>query len=310
MSRIIKFKPKEKEIPPINMIDNKIIINNINENELHLYTAPGLGDILWILNKIYDNTEKDIHIHSFSRHVYSAYLLNNLPKVKSVTQWNGIRNYNDFLRKCKNEYNNYNKLTDLNNINEMYLEMNTHVDSGNPIHSFLPNLKTTYKLPWQDNQKERVEKLYNKNEYILLYTSEMKNNRIGPTHTGTWQFNNWLEIINKLKDKYKLIWIGSSYDIDALKEIQNHYNIDYYLNEPLDFLIPLFRNCKAFIGYQSGLNCITIQEEIPTYMLYFNKLTKLPNAICNPTMINSNKYYPEFFNNYNINKLNEWIEGL
>jgi ADP-heptose:LPS heptosyltransferase len=310
MTRIIKFKPKVKEIPPINIIDNKIIINNINENELHIYGPPGLGDLLWCINKIYDNTEKDIYIHSFSRHVYSAYLLNNLPKVKSVTQFNTYRNYRLFTEKCKQEYNKYNQLNDLNNINEMYIEMNNHVDNGNPIHTFLPKLKTNYNLPWVETQKDRVESLYNKNEYILIYTSSISNNNIGVQHTGGWTFNNWNEIINKFKDKYKIVWIGSSHDHDALKEIIKTNNIDYYLNEPLDFLIPLMKNCKAFIGYQSGLNCITIQGLCPTYMLYFNKLTKLPYMICSPEMINNKKYKPEHFNNYNINTLNQWVEEL
>lgn len=304
MGRTIQYKPNPIFQPIVKHIEET------DDGMLHLFTSPGLGDILWILNKVYDNTDKDIHIHSFSRHVYSAHLLENLPKVKKVTQWSGIKAYKEFMKKCQEEYPKYNQLSDLNNIDKMYLEMNTHVDNGNRIETFLPNLKTTFELPYQDNQLERVKSLYKDKEYILIYTSALKNNRLDRHHTGSWNFRNWISIIKSLRSKYKVVWIGSSFDQDALNEVINHTGIDYHLNEPLEFLIPLFRNCKAFLGYQSGLNCITIQEQVPTYMLYFNKLTKLPNAICHPNFINNPKYYYEYFDNYNVEKLHRWIEEL
>jgi len=313
MSRIIKFKPKEKEIPTINSIDNKIIINNINENELHVYCPSGWGDCEWILCKIYDNTDKDIYLHTLPRHVYSAYLLEDLPKIKKVTQNNTYRNYNEFLRKCKNEYNNYSQLNNLNNINEMYLEMNTWVDNGNPISSYLPNLKTTYELPWSEHNIYELKKEFNNDKIIVIYTSSYINNKIGPRHTGTWQFNNWLDLINKLKNDYRVIWVGSKYDIDALQYLQNNLNhtLEYRIDKPMNYLHSLFKISHAGLFYQSGLSCHTILNKLcPTYMLYFNCLQKLPNAISNPDWINNNNYKPVFFNDYKLEETINWIQGL
>jgi hypothetical protein len=309
MPKIIKYAPNQIIVPnrSIHTINNNI---NIKEDELNIYCPGGFGDCMWLLCKIYYNTNKKINLHSYSRHAYSTYLLKNLPKINEVTQSNPYRNYAQFVEKCKKEYINYNQLTDLNNINEMYIEMNNHVDSGNPINSYLPNLKTTYNLPWKETQKERVESIYKKDEYIVIYTSEIRNNNLNREHTGNWNFNKWHEIINKFKDKYKIVWVGAEYDRNALDNILKTFAIDYYVNEDVSFLLPLMRNAKATIQYQSGISCLCILENINTYMLYFNKLTKLPYMICSPEMINNKKYKPEHFNNYNINILNQWVEEL
>lgn len=288
-------------------------INNNSNNVLNVYSAPGLGDLLWCLNLIYDNTEKDIHVHTFTRHVNSAYLLKNLPKIKEVSTFNNIRSYQEFIRICREKRNEYLKLKDLNNINEIYIELNTHVDSGNRIETYLPNLKSNFDLPYQETEINRVLNNYSKKEYIIIYTSSIRNNRMGASHTGTWQFDNWKRIIDLFKNKYQIIWVGNSkYDIDSYNELKKYYN-DLILeaDNELSFLIPLFKHSKAFIGYQSGLNCITMQLKSNTYMLYFNCLPKLPYMITHPDIKpEDNVYKPVFFNNFNLNELNQWVESL
>lgn len=301
--RIIKYTPKENIIPT----------TVSDPNLLHVYSAPGLGDSLWALNLIYNNTEKDIHLHTFSRHVNSAYLLKNLPKIKQVSTFNTIRNYNEFIKICSQKRNEYNNLNNLNNLQEMYIELNTHVDSGNRIETYLPKLQSNFDLPYQETELERVLNNYSKKEYIILYTSSMSNNRIGPRHTGTWNFNNWKNIIDLFKNKYQIIWIGNSkYDIDSYHELKKYYNeLILEQDNELSFLVPLFKNCKAFIGYQSGLNCITMQLQSNTYMLYFNCLQKLPYSITHPNIKPTDKLYkPVFFNNFNLEQLNQWVESL
>jgi len=310
MPKIVKFKPNQNIIPTPTL---NIPTTVSDPNLLHVYSAPGLGDSLWALNLIYNNTEKDIHLHTFSRHVNSAYLLKNLPKIKQVSTFNKIRNYNEFIKICSQKRNEYNNLNNLNNLQEMYIELNTHVDSGNRIETYLPKLQPNFDLPYQETELERVLNNYSKKEYIILYTSSMSNNRIGPRHTGTWNFNNWKNIIDLFKNKYQIIWIGNSkYDIDSYNELKKYYNeLILEQDNELSFLVPLFKNSKAFIGYQSGLNCITMQLQSNTYMLYFNCLQKLPYAITHPNIKPTDKLYkPVFFNNFNLEQLNQWVESI
>lgn len=298
-----------KEIDPLQKMNDKKPINNI----LNLYVPSGWGDLCWLLCKIYNNTTKDIHLHTFPRHVYSAPVLYNLPRIKLITQNNPYKSYNQFLQKCKQEYNNYKNLDNINNLNEMYLEMNTWVDNGNYLKDYLPKLETTYELPWVEYNQDEMNNEFGDDKIILIYTSALNNNRMGRNHTGNFKMDYWVELIKQLKNKYRVIWLGSKYDIDGLNYINNRLNnsLEYRLDKNLDYIHSLMKRSKALISYQSGLSCHPIlNKTCPTNMLYFNCLPKLPNMICHPDWINNKNYYFEFFDTFTIEKTLNWVESL
>jgi hypothetical protein len=53
-----------------------------------------------------------------------------------------------------------------------------------------------------------------------------------------------------------------------------------------------------------------MSEDVPTYMMYFNHLDKLPWSICPPSSINNKSIYnPEFFGKSTISDVVNWVEN-
>lgn len=118
--------------------------NNIidSSNPLTVYLTPGIGDCLFGLSRIYANTNRPLIIKSQRRINCSSPFLKDLLGVIKVEE-HGIDN---FMRVCEQKYIEYKEILDnklLNEIDEIFLYPNTHVDSGKRVENYLPKLENT-----------------------------------------------------------------------------------------------------------------------------------------------------------------------
>lgn len=287
---------------------------------MNVYCPPGIGDIMWLLQKLFPNTDRTFNIHSWDRTTVSSPFLKGLERIENVNQFKGrFSTFSNFKNHCAKEYVKYCKMSrdQINNLNDIYLEANTFAEAGNRLENYLPNLPDIqFQLPWKTNEEstKEVSDLNTGRNSIVIYTSTIKNNKV-PQHTGKWKSENWLEIIDSIIKTFpgiQIHWVGSSYDTDFKDLIHKYFSeelITYFVDKPAEFLIPLLKTSNCFISYQSGISCISMSENIPTTMFYFDNLSKLPNSLCPPTSLNNKHIYnPIFFNHIETKDIISWIE--
>ena len=307
-------------------IEEKLKSNNKEEGvmsnkrkPINLYGPPGIGDLMWLLQMLYPNTDRDFNIFSWERSTVSSPMLLDMERIKSVQNFKDpFKSYSEYKNFCNEKYKIYKEMTaeEINDIDDIYLEANTFMENGNRLETYFPKLKTQFQMPWKEDKKQikEVTKLVGESNTILLYTSSVKNNMVKQL-MGSWNFDSWIQLISlifKTFPNIKIAWVGSNYDTDAMDIIKETFPnelISYYVDKPATFLLPLMKQSKCFLSYQSGLSCISMSEYIPTYMFYFTTLRTLPKSICPPDSVNNpSMYNPVFFDEVKIDDVLKWIE--
>ena len=144
-------------------------------------------------------------------------------------------------------------------------------------------------------------------EYIILYISG------GRTKKGRWEPNRYADLIKNTYERYDvnypIVLLGATYDKKNLMAAGNKlkkfgYEVHAAIDHKFETVYYIIKNSSYFIGYQSGLNIIADNFDIPQTMMYFNhfgnlmhswpKKRNLEGEICNRT--------------YNAIKFNEHIE--
>lgn len=257
---------------------------------IDIYTPSGIGDIYWLLSKVYYPIERmgeKIRIHTppgQDEKASRGKFLEYMSAIESVKP-DGIT-YNELKQKAKNYYTIE---------KTMYLECNSWLESGKSLESYLPKFKSEYNLPWPivcppEKTKKRV----------VVYTSGKQNNN--SKSTGRWSYTDWRILCHKLKKlNCELWWIGASYDIDMVEECKIN---NFWIDKDAPSVMALLRSADAFISFQSGLSCISVMEKIPTCMLYFRKLDLLSKSF-HPQ---GGNYRPLFFDDIPIDNVITWTK--
>lgn len=289
---------------------------------IKIYGPPGIGDQLFYLQKIYSYEEAkhiNFELYSYERDNLSSPFLAGLKRVKNVSQFKKpFSSYTEFKKKCTEMYKVYSKMLpeELFNQDELFFEANTFLEGGNRIETFLPNFETIYKMPWKTDKTHinEIDRLCYDSNVVVLYTSSIKHNNLSKAMMKEWTFDKWLELTNILLKTYtgiKIVWIGSSFDKSSHTKFLDTFKdelIYYYLDAPSTKIVPLLRQCKCFISYQSGISCTSVIESVPTYMLYFEHLNKLRYSFCPPSSVNNDYIYkPDFFASVQIDDIVKWV---
>lgn len=300
----------------------------MNDN-LNLYSISGIGDVYWNLIRLLPNLNRDkkININVYQRIPFSSIFLKDLKRINEIKEFPSSyfnNNHNKFLNYCDKRYESYkNKLDEekLNSIKNIWLHPNKHINEGNRIEEYLPKLKNIqYKLEWNFDQENynRAKTITKNKKTVIVYTSSLNNNTIfGTNILGKWSAHNWVYILKKIKESYEninIVWIGAKYDHTITTRFINEKNFNvidhYFIDESATFLLPLLKLSNCFISYQSGLSVLSVYEDVPTCMLYFNFLNKIIGAWEPLTSINNKKIYnPLFFDNiYNNDEyIVDWV---
>ena len=160
---------------------------------------------------------------------------------------------------------------------QFYLEANTHLEAGKRIENFLPDLPTTYTLPYVTNT--------NADKYpaglVAIYTSAYSNAR----HWNLWGASEWNKLLDKLGKQY--ILIGAPYDVGI---DLNRPDVISSVGEPLPVVIEILKKSKYFIGFPSGLSIIGETLGAPNFMHYPAHLNKMVSTWADPARIASGEY--------------------
>lgn len=323
----IEFNYIYDQISSIRAIKKNVAV----KNPLYVYAPPGIGDSLFSLQYAISNTNRQIFLKTWKRPGFASLFLLGLKNVVAVEEFNSNDNhyfldYQSYVRYVRSVEEEYLKLENFDEIKDFYSEVNTYLENGKRLETVFPNLKCNYNLDWEitEEDKKIVEKIIDNKKIILIYSSSYKNN--GPSaqtrkHLGfsNWSPDSWVELVEKLlsniDNNTKIIWVGAKYDFDLSKYVMSKLvserksEIMHLQDLPSGIFIPLLKKSKCFISFQSGLSCISLVEQIPTAMFWFDHLHSMKYSFCHPNMINNEKkYYCSNFNNVDMDILLNWVK--
>lgn len=262
-----------------------------------IITCPGLGDTVWLFMKLVNQPEK-FHWRIGDAPPQRGHQIFELfPSLVESFEYIPQSGYNKVKR---NAYHGPWFKTP----QDFYLEANSHLEEGRRIETFLPDLKTSFKLEYATEESDimaanllvrehQVSNEYDSGKYIGIYTSAYSNAR----HWDGWIAQEWMELIGLIQDydpSYKFVFIGASYDIGVSQDCMERMKPEEYINtigQPLPVVIEILKRLDCFIGFPSGLSIIneTLAAR-QTVMFYPKHLNKLMNAWPDPERIENASY--------------------
>ena len=176
---------------------------------------------------------------------------------------------------------------------DFFLSANQHLEEGNRIETFLPDLPTSYSLPFQTQEWEEVVKGdFQGGPYIGIYASAYSTVR----NWGFYDEYAWMTLIEMIHDlvpQVTFVQIGASYDAPLaanlsalLKEAE--YSFISTIGQPLGYVIELMKRLSYGLYFPSGLGILSGLLASPSCMFYPPALPRLATTWCDPKLTQEN----------------------
>lgn len=273
--------------------------------------CPGIGDSIWILQKLVNAKEKFHFQIPDGTPQRGKPLYDLLPNIAESAVYVPKLNYKTIDRE-----NIQGKKRQWREINDrsFYLTANRHLESGQRIEKFLPDLPTSYRLGYATTEHDTLlaQELLSDNSrrYIGIYTSAYSNAR----NVGGWDAASWFKFI-KLLYKGKdicFVIVGAPYDVGIMEDLtaqMREYNIPFIntTGQPLAVVIELLKRFSYFIGFPSGLSIINETLGKDGTMFYQQKDKGIINGWADPERIKAGSIKECLF--CEPEKIFDWIKS-
>ena len=260
-------------------------------------TCAGIGDNIWLFMKLINHSEKfDFHI-SDGKPQRGKQIFDLLPSlVNSCSYVPGLPYAT--IRKTSQQFDGKN----FSDIQEkaFSLAANYHLEQGSRIETFLPDLATSFTIPWRTGDHGfDIKGLPNSSRFVGIYCSKYESNKAW----SHWTERTWFDLIQKIhaeKPETVFCIIGALFDIDLsgkLIQLLQQNNIPYFdcIGKSLAYTIELLKVLDYFIGFPSGLSILNETLEKKTFMFYPPHLEKMMYAWASPERIKSKDYIASQF---------------
>lgn len=262
--------------------------------------CAGIGDNIWILQKLINSGEQFHFNLPDGRPQRGKQIFDLLPQVAASASYVPGLSY----KKLKREnIQNKKRLWEQINEKEFCLSANVHLEQGKRIEDFLPDLPTSFKLPWVTTDKEvetASKRLWLNTKYIGIYGSSYSTSRTW----GFWDERKWMELIRKIHEhdpEYKFVIIGAQWDLDLgrnLCRMLSEERIAYVdtIGDSLGTVVEIMKRLTYFFSFPSGLGILAPTVDCPVTMFYPDgkngapNLSKMMNAWASPDDIESGQY--------------------
>ena len=250
----------------------KIIRNKI----LDVILLPGIGDIIYTWYKLihYVNDGYSFNVKILDCHPQRSHQIHGcLDGMKSFEYIKGFEYYQYWLKNI-NDIRTPPHNSMFNNM--PVLHVNSFLETGQHIDSFMPNYPAIYDVNIKTNQDAEIWSEQNINqEYcnIILYTSSYENNISCQVHPDP-QY--WADLallcyeVNGSNKPLNVYCIGASYDADLTmdtykKLVEMKIKAELLLDQDFYNIIELIRNIDVVICYESGFAMIADCLNVPLY---------------------------------------------
>lgn len=250
-------------------------------------TNPGIGDASWLFQKLINSGEKfnwEIHDGKPQR---GKQIFDLLPQIAASCEYKPNLQYSIVGPKnIQRQLKNWKQIR----MNDFFLSANEHLEQGNRIETFLPDLPTSYELPFQTQQWEaEVTERFTKGPYIGIYASAYSTAR----NWGFWTEDGWLKLIKHIRSivpSATFVLIGAQWDAELagnLRALLQRHNISYVstIGQPLGYVIEMMKILAYGFYFPSGLGILSGLLRRPSVMFYPPALPKLGCTWADPAII-------------------------
>jgi hypothetical protein len=266
----------------------------INNNRT-IKCCTGIGDNLWVLQKLISANEKfNFSIAHDDPNKRAKVLFDMLPSITNSVTYNNFSTDDSLKNSIHFTKPNWKDISD----QEFYLTINWHLESGKHITEFLPDLPMTYDMrkhfETSSYKKEVSQSLKDKKKkYIGIYMTSYSTQR----HWNFWDANGWFDLISKLysynKD-YVFVIIGASYDIDLAQDVMNLCTLKDIpfintIGKNLSYVAEVMKKLHFGFYFPSGIGILAASLYSPNVMFFPKHLEHMMNTFQDPELIKDNK---------------------
>ena len=255
-------------------------------------TCPGIGDTLFLFQKLINQPERfNWKIWDGMKNGQQAQpqrghqIFELFPQLVESFEYIPNAGYNKIKR------DGYSGSWSTAPKGEFVLEANSHLESGKPIDSFLPDLPTSYLLPFPEGEEMEID---TSKKLIGIYTTSYANAQ----YMSGWLIREWksfIELLHAHDSDFHFVFIGAPYDGGLSQEIMKLIPSDWFTDlmgkTTLLQITWLLRKLHCFVGFQSGLMIMSeLMGARQTTMLYSPALKDMMNTWPDPKRIESGSY--------------------
>lgn len=255
-------------------------------------TNPGIGDSLWVIQKLINSGEKfNFQIHDGNPQ-RGKQIFDLLPQVAESCEYVPSLQYSVVGPKnIQRQLKNWKQIR----MNEFFLSANEHLESGARIETFLPDLPTSYELPFQTQQWEaEVKGQFTKGPYIGIYASAYSTAR----NWGFWDERGWLKLIKLMRGLIPgatFVLIGAEWDAELAANLRRQlraHRIPYVstIGQPMGYVIEMMKVLSYGFYFPSGLGILSGLLRRPSVMFYPKALPNLACTWADPVIIEDGSF--------------------
>lgn len=255
-------------------------------------TNPGIGDACFIFQKLINSGEQfnwQIHNGAPQR---GKQIFDLLPQLSASCAYMPDLQYRVVgPRNIQRQIPNWKQIR----MNDFYLSANEHLEAGKRIETFLPDLPTSYELPFQTQEwTGPVAVDFPKGIYIGIYASAYSTVR----SWGFWGPDLWMQLILSLRQLIPeaiFVQIGAEWDINVADDIRARmvfHNVRFIntIGKPLGYVIEMMKILNYGFYFPSGLGILSGLLHRKSVMFYPPALPKLATTWADPAIIEDGSF--------------------
>lgn len=280
---------KRSKVQPLNS-------NPIYSDLRTIKTCTGIGDSLWMIQKLINSGEKfNLKIANEDPNKRAMGLFDLLPQLISNVEYDSSFNTEQAL--AQNIQRRINRFRDIKD-QEFFLTINHHLESGQRIEFWLEDLITTLNMSTHFRTEQYVQEvselLPNGQKYIGIYMSSYSTNR----HWGFWNENEWFQLISKIHSlspgEYNFVIIGAPYDLDLATSLiakLTRYKVPFTntIGKNLGIVVEIMKKLYYGFYFPSGIGILAASLFSPHTMFFPKHLEPMMNTFLALDLIETNK---------------------
>lgn len=273
-------------------------------NEITVNTVQGIGDIFWVYQKLAPHFDK-IHLNilctTFTNvQTRAKSFCKMLPKIGNVdfhvvsgSSYDYLATTQFKLRDILKQHERFNNGEEPTITNDQLTGFaigsetcvvnyacNKPLEIGICLEDIDPDMAIEREI-----ELKGIPKNIQSEDYLCLFVAGLKN------HGNIWTPFQWLTATKQLVKKFnipKIKLIGAEWDREVQEEIYadlklSGYDVENYVGDlELVDSIDIIRRSRMFFGFQSGLNIIADNYDVPQLMIYFDHLERMMYSWCKP----------------------------
>lgn len=247
----------------------------------------GIGDASWIVSKLVNAPEwPNIQFIIAGGWPFRTKPLFDMVGVNSTY---GKFNYEEILIFEKlHPYVTWENISS-NGFGVFYLQPNQHLERGDSLSEYLPDLATNYhyKLKTPSIKQKDYYKRLTVGKWLGISAASYR----GHQAWSTWEMSKWKQLCKRLiKDDYKICLLGGSWD-DLTRSLSKEFEcLNLVGQTTFQEACSIHKMLDYYIGFCSGLGIIRTVLALPTIMLWPSHMPAHMYSWSDPKDKESGKY--------------------